>query len=191
MSFSSDALEPSPVLAVWRVVGKPRGGPSQDLTRPGWEIWVNSIMDPEPVATIGDQADLAQLREVTRDVRLCGADRIGQFADAQLSAAIQQYQTAQPGLMGEGRKQLDGVNLHDRHYRSGSERLQSVAVGSGSVSVSAAPPDDAGDGFGRQWILGPVVLRVAAAQLLSHLRVGARPEPGQILSHLHWAARRR
>ena len=61
----------------------------------------------------------------------------------------------------------------------------------GGVTGSAAGRPHAARGDGLVRIVGPVVLRVAALQLLLHLVVAARPEAREVARHLHRPARRR
>ena len=72
----------------------------------------------------------------------------------------------------------------------------------GQLPGAAAPdsfpcaelPHSRRDATGRergQWILRPLVLRIAAAQLLAYLEVGRAPETREIARDLHWTTRGR
>jgi hypothetical protein len=57
-------------------------------------------MNPQTLTPIRDQTQLTQLGQVPRDMRLCGADRMGQLAHAKLLVPNEQDQAPESRLMG-------------------------------------------------------------------------------------------
>src|SRR5712671_8028230 len=60
-----------------------------------------------------------------------------------------------------------------------------------AITLLRAPFPGPAGGQGFERVVGPVMLRVAAAHLLADLEVAGLPEPGQVTCDLHRALRRR
>lgn len=73
-------------------------------------------MDPQSGQAITHQLSLAELCEVAGDVGLRGADRMGEFTDAELLVLEQQHQAAQPRGMGDSGKNGLGRYIHEAEY---------------------------------------------------------------------------
>lgn len=72
----------------------------QDGTHPCGQTRMNAVMDPQALAPIRHQTELAQVGQMSRDVRLRRADGMRQLAHAKLFVPQEQHQTAQAGVMG-------------------------------------------------------------------------------------------
>jgi len=77
---------------------------------------MDAVVNPQAVAPVRHQSELAQLRQMPRDVRLGRAKGIGQLADAELLVLHEQHQTAQARVVGERGEELFGINIHKKEY---------------------------------------------------------------------------
>ena len=73
-------------------------------------------MNPQTFATIHEQTKFAQLSEVARNVWLRRANRVGEFANAQIIVPHQQHDATQAGFMGQSREQTWCGYIHSTEY---------------------------------------------------------------------------
>lgn len=71
-------------------LGCSRGNILKDINHPIGKRWIHAIVDPLTLSAVGHQLRVPQLGQVARHIRLGHANRVGEFADAQLLMREQQ-----------------------------------------------------------------------------------------------------